>query len=63
MPEHAETPPKTLEVSGDQAACDGGAGDGAGALGHPAVYLKLGAEGRVRCPYCDREFVRARGAG
>lgn len=35
--------------------CDGG-GE---ALGHPAVYLNLGKEGKVICPYCSKCFVKA----
>ena len=35
------------------AACDGGGGP----LGHPTVYLKIGAAGNVVCPYCSRTFV------
>ena len=34
-------------------ACDGGGG----ALGHPRVYLEMGDETFVECPYCDRRFV------
>lgn len=34
-------------------ACNGGGG----ALGHPLVYLNLGDEGEVVCPYCSRRFV------
>ncbi|MEK9679573.1 MAG: zinc-finger domain-containing protein [Rhodospirillaceae bacterium] len=32
--------------------CDGGNG----ALGHPGVYLNLGDDGTVACPYCSRTF-------
>ena len=39
-------------------ACDGGVG----ALGHPRVFLKIGAEGAVVCPYCSRKYVLAEGA-
>ncbi|CAA7623430.1 zinc-finger domain-containing protein [Magnetospirillum sp. UT-4] len=39
-------------------ACDGGNGG----LGHPRVYLNVGAEGSVVCPYCSRRFVLAEGA-
>lgn len=46
------TPPEILEVTSETVACDGGGG----ALGHPKVYLTLGADGKVDCPYCDREF-------
>ena len=30
-----------------------------GALGHPRVYLEMGAAHFVECPYCDRRFVLA----
>lgn len=33
--------------------CDGGGGP----LGHPSVYLHIGEEGEVVCPYCSRRFV------
>ncbi len=31
-------------------ACNGGGG----ALGHPTVYLNLGPNHQVECPYCSR---------
>ncbi|MBY0500520.1 MAG: zinc-finger domain-containing protein [Alphaproteobacteria bacterium] len=34
--------------------CDGGGGP----LGHPVVYLNLGKEGKVICPYCSKCFVK-----
>ncbi len=49
--------PETIEVDKAEVRCDGG-----GALGHPAVYLNMGAKGWVECPYCDRKFVLAEGA-
>ncbi len=48
--------PETLTVSEARVACDGG-----GALGHPKVYLQIGDEGFVECPYCDRRFVLTAG--
>ena len=33
-------------------------GDG-GPLGHPQVWLTLGGDGQVTCPYCSRQFVAA----
>ena len=36
-------------------ACNGGGG----ALGHPQIFLTLGNDGRVTCPYCSREFVKS----
>jgi len=46
-------PAEVIEVSETRVACDG---DG-GALGHPKVYLEMGAEDSVECGYCDRRFV------
>lgn len=37
-------------------ACDGGGGP----LGHPTVYLKIGDEGDIVCPYCSRHYVLAK---
>jgi uncharacterized Zn-finger protein len=48
---------ETIVIDGPVAACNGGGGP----LGHPRVYLHLGAAGRVECPYCSRVFV-SRGA-
>jgi uncharacterized Zn-finger protein len=48
-------PPETIVVESHRVACDGG-----GPLGHPLVYLELGEEGRVVCPYCSRLFVAAK---
>lgn len=45
-------PPEILKVKTKQVACDGG-----GDMGHPKVYLNMGDEGAVECPYCDRMFV------
>jgi len=46
-------PSEIVEVEKHTVSCDGGGG----ALGHPRVYLNLGDDGRVDCPYCDRQFV------
>jgi uncharacterized Zn-finger protein len=40
-------------------ACDGGGGP----LGHPNVYLKIGAPGDVMCPYCSAQFMLSDDAG
>lgn len=50
--------PETEEVTATRIACDGGGG----ALGHPRVYLSIGPEGWVQCPYCDKRFVLKAGA-
>jgi uncharacterized Zn-finger protein len=51
-------PFEIITVDTDRVACDGGGG----ALGHPKVYLNLGEEGQVECPYCSRLFKLAEGA-
>ncbi|MFV0333885.1 MAG: zinc-finger domain-containing protein [Tropicimonas sp.] len=51
-------PPETETVAATRVACDGGGG----ALGHPRVWLTLGADGEAECPYCDKRFVLADGA-
>ncbi len=52
-------PPETIEVESRVVACDGGNA----ALGHPRVYLNMGDEKFVECPYCDRRFALKPGAG
>ena len=51
--------PETEEVEKTRIACDGGEG----ALGHPRVWLNIGEDGFVECPYCDKRFVLKEGAG
>jgi uncharacterized Zn-finger protein len=46
-----------IEVETDRVGCDGG-----GALGHPKVYLNLGKDGHIDCPYCGRHYVLKEGA-
>ena len=50
-------PPETVQVETADVACDGSDG----ALGHPRVFLAIGKEGFVDCPYCDRRFVLKNG--
>ena len=47
-----------IEVRTPTVGCDGGGGP----LGHPLVYLKIGAAGEIVCPYCSRHFVLVDGA-
>ena len=51
-------PFETITVDTDRVACDGGGG----ALGHPKVFLEMGDENFVECPYCDKRFVLKAGA-
>lgn len=39
-------------VQEKQVHCDGGAG----ALGHPRIFLEMGANTSVECPYCGKLF-------
>ncbi len=49
---------ETIMVSDTTVGCDGGGGP----LGHPLVYLQIGSEGEIVCPYCSRRFVLEEGA-
>jgi len=51
-------PVETIDGTETRVACDGGGG----ALGHPRVFLNLGADGKVDCPYCGRRFQMKPGA-
>ncbi|MBT4906695.1 MAG: zinc-finger domain-containing protein [Rhodospirillaceae bacterium] len=46
-------PPETIEVDSREIACDGGGG----ALGHPRVFLNMGENKAIDCPYCGRQFT------
>lgn len=50
-------PPEIVFTTQDRAACEGIGG----ALGHPRVWLALGASGSADCGYCDRRFILAGG--
>lgn len=47
-------PIEIIETNEKVVKCDGGREP----LGHPAVYLNLGVEGQVTCPYCSKCFVK-----
>jgi len=55
--------PEIVEVDSTRVSCDGGARGLGAVLGHPRVYLEMGDEDFVECPYCDRRFVLRHGAG
>ena len=40
-------------VNSSNVVCDGGGG----ALGHPKIYLDMGKEKKIVCPYCSKLFV------
>lgn len=58
MPAPSIENPETIETETKRVSCDGGGG----ALGHPLVYLEMGDNNFVECPYCDRRFVLKPGA-
>jgi len=43
-----------IETEKTVVKCDGGGG----VLGHPVIYLNLGKENKVVCPYCNKCFVK-----
>lgn len=47
-----------IQVDERSVACDGGGGP----LGHPRVYLNMGDDNEIVCPYCSRHFVLKEGA-
>jgi uncharacterized Zn-finger protein len=51
--------PEIIPVDDTRVRCDGGGV----VLGHPRVFLEMGDETFVECPYCDRRFVLRDGAG
>lgn len=51
-------PPEIIEAKEPVVACDGDAGPS----GHPRVYLNMGANTQIDCPYCGRRFVLKQGA-
>ena len=45
-------PVEIVEVEDTTVVCNGGGG----ALGHPRVFLAMGDEGHIDCPYCGCRF-------
>lgn len=45
----------SILVTHREVSCDGGKGP----LGHPKVYLYIGKDDRVVCPYCSKVFKLA----
>ena len=44
-----------IPTTQQRVSCNGGGG----ALGHPLVWLTLGVDGKVVCPYCSRTYVKS----
>ena len=49
--------PETILTDTPKPACDGDKDSG-----HPRVFLKIGAQGSVDCPYCGKRYVMEKGA-
>jgi len=45
--------PEKVECESRNVACDGDEGP----LGHPRIYLNMGHNDSVQCPYCGRLYV------
>ncbi len=48
---------ETIECDSKTVGCDGGGG----ALGHPLVYLEMGENSEIVCPYCSCKFILKEG--
>ena len=46
---------EAIPTTDRRVSCNGGGGP----LGHPQVWLTLGTDGEVICPYCSRRYVLA----
>ena len=46
-------PVEIKKVASKKLSCDGGGGP----LGHPRVFLEMGDDTEVDCPYCGCRFV------
>jgi len=46
-------PQETLDTEKRTVVCDGGDGP----LGHPRVFLQIGNDDKVECPYCGRLYI------
>ena len=51
-------PLEIVEVEDIKVACDGNGADS----GHPRVFLNMGDDDHVDCPYCGRRFALKPGA-
>lgn len=51
------SPLEILHVNSKKVACDGSRDDKSGASGHPLVYLDMGENDHVICPYCSKYFA------
>lgn len=50
----AQSDEMVIETNQSRVSCNGGGG----ALGHPQIWLNMGADNTVTCPYCSRQFIK-----
>ena len=50
----SQTDDMTIQTTQSRVSCNGGGG----ALGHPQIWLNMGADKTVTCPYCSRHFIQ-----
>ena len=43
---------ETIFTNDSRVACNGGGGP----LGHPRIFLQIGHENQIACPYCGRVY-------
>ena len=51
-------PIEVTRVDTKEVSCDGGSG----ASGHPRIFLNMGDNTEIECPYCGRQFKLLIGA-
>ncbi|MGB0935475.1 MAG: zinc-finger domain-containing protein [Alphaproteobacteria bacterium] len=44
----------TVIVDTNRVSCEGNGPE----TGHPRIYLNLGPDGQIVCPYCSKTFVK-----
>ena len=50
----AQSDDMVVMTNAARVSCNGGGG----ALGHPQIWLNMGADNSVTCPYCSRQFIK-----
>ncbi len=50
------TPTEILHVSSKKVSCDGNR-EVSATLGHPVIYLDMGENNSITCPYCSKFFT------
>ena len=46
-----------MHVNSKKVSCQGEKGDGRPVSGHPLVYLDMGKNDFITCPYCSKYFT------